>query len=330
MAKYAIDDGQLAPDRQVPDHGAAPEADHRSRTVDLFLASLSVTPLRARTADGTSHVLEVTLACTDPVLAPKALQSFLDNYLQLGARQNRRLGEAASRLTESRLAQARDDLRQSQDRIVALLSQEGGGTRHADAAADAGLRLDLSPGVVGSTPAVGAARPQALALPLRLDDARPLATDDAGNVRHAPAPRRIPATLRETTPLETELARLERMRQAAQDRDAALQDQLDRSFRMDPAEAAHRVIIDAPDHPAVADGRSGVGALPGPIAGLLVGVMLAVLREFGRDRMRTSGEAAHALGVPVLGAIPTLSAKAMTSYFRPSGQAPGAGVADRA
>jgi capsular polysaccharide biosynthesis protein len=51
-------------------------------------------------------------------------------------------------------------------------------------------------------------------------------------------------------------------------------------------------------------------ALPGLIAGLLLGLLFAALRELRGGRMRSPREAEWALGAPVLGAIPTLSAKA--------------------
>ena len=59
----------------------------------------------------------------------------------------------------------------------------------------------------------------------------------------------------------------------------------------------------------VAGGRRAA-ALPGLVIGLLVGLMFAALRELRGQRMRSPREAEWALGAPVLGAIPTLSARA--------------------
>ena len=58
------------------------------------------------------------------------------------------------------------------------------------------------------------------------------------------------------------------------------------------------------------DGGSGTLAWRGLFAGLLTGLSLASARELRGGRMRTPREAAWALGAPVLGSIPTLSAKA--------------------
>lgn len=59
-------------------------------------------------------------------------------------------------------------------------------------------------------------------------------------------------------------------------------------------------------------------SLPGLAAGLLMGLLVASLRELGGQRMRSPREAQWALGAPVLGAIPTLSAKARDALVGPS------------
>jgi len=61
--------------------------------------------------------------------------------------------------------------------------------------------------------------------------------------------------------------------------------------------------------------------LSGLAAGLLLGLLLAALRELGGDRMRSAREASWALGAPVLGAIPTLSARARETLLEPRPEA---------
>ena len=72
-----------------------------------------------------------------------------------------------------------------------------------------------------------------------------------------------------------------------------------------------------------------VGERPRPTpsglaAGLLLGLLLAALRELGGERMRSAREASWALGAPVLGAIPTLSARARATLLEPRPAAPDA------
>jgi hypothetical protein len=77
---------------------------------------------------------------------------------------------------------------------------------------------------------------------------------------------------------------------------------------------AGRYDADAPDRPTWGQKDKTVG-LMGPFAGLLVGLLLAAPRELGGDRMRSAREVERALGAPVLGAIPTLSARARSAYL---------------
>lgn len=246
--------------------------------------------------------------------------------------QNRRLAEASSPVIETQLAQAKEDLRQSQDRIVALLVQDSEPSRRgADdtgAVAAQGLKLELNPDVAvagaGALPLGAALKAQALEPQLRLDEARQPHADDAENVldlrsQAAGSQPRFAGTVHENTPLGAELNRLERARQFAQQRCVALQrkrDQIGLDMRHDASGSERRAIIDAPDPLTVAEGeKKKVVAMRGPVAGLMLGLLLAALRELGGDRMRSSREAEWALGAPVLGAIPTLSAKARNSYF---------------
>ena len=98
-------------------------------------------------------------------------------------------------------------------------------------------------------------------------------------------------------------------------------------MRRDAEDADERDNIDLYERPlATPDRGQGVG-LTGLVAGLLLGLVLAALRELGGARMRTPRQAEWALGAPVLGAIPTLSAKARNACFVPAPGAPDAASA---
>jgi hypothetical protein len=94
--------------------------------------------------------------------------------------------------------------------------------------------------------------------------------------------------------------------------DVAVDDAIAAALREAPP-AAGRMLRppSAADEPARA-------SLPGLAAGLLMGLLVASLRELGGQRMRSPREAQWALGAPVLGAIPTLSAKARDALVEPS------------
>jgi hypothetical protein len=222
------------------------------------------------------------------------------------------------------LTQARDDLRRAEDDVVALLVRDGW------RAGGRGLKLDLDPALQadgrsgGPTSSLAELNTHTTPWPLRLDEARQLPAGDAGNVRAASLElagplQRLDAAMRVNTVFEADLGRLDGARQLARARLVGLQHQRDRndlSMRLNPADAETRVVFEAPDRRSVSEvGNQRFVALLGLAGGLLLGLLLAGLRELGGGRMRSPHEAESALGVPVLGAIPTLSAKARDTYL---------------
>ena len=100
-------------------------------------------------------------------------------------------------------------------------------------------------------------------------------------------------------------------------------DEIDAVLREAPP-AAGRFMHINPDRAQTAGEERPDAMLPGLVAGLLLGLLVAARRELGGDRMRSPREAEWALGAPVLGAIPTLSAKARNALLEPSPTRPDA------
>jgi hypothetical protein len=239
---------------------------------------------------------------------------------------------------DARLAKARQDLRQSEDRIAALFSG------HADRRA---LKIDR--GSQPAAPAGAAERPGLSAsagdaasptgVPLRLDGASRTTGPDAGNSpdptsRTAAAPPSPSQVVPERTPLEAELNRLERARHNAQQRFAALAhwlDEGDLSQELEPTAAGLAGGIGIADPMIAAEQTRRVDAAwLGTLVGLLAGILVAGWIELAGDRMRSRREVERALGVPVLGSMPTLSAKARQATLTPQGARPSFLAAQRA
>ena len=65
-------------------------------------------------------------------------------------------------------------------------------------------------------------------------------------------------------------------------------------------------MVDAPTQPQSGEARKKkLIAMAGPAAGLLLGLLLAALRELTRQRLRTRRDVERLLGVPLLGALPS-------------------------
>jgi hypothetical protein len=101
--------------------------------------------------------------------------------------------------------------------------------------------------------------------------------------------------------------------------DAGWSDEIEAALRQAPPAAGRFVAMSSSP-----DARRPRPTPSGLAAGLLLGLLLAALRELGGQRMRSAREASWALGAPVLGAIPTLSARAREMLLEPRPAAPDA------
>jgi len=306
---------------------------------ELFLETVAVQPLRSKTAETASNVLELKIESTDPALAPRALQALLDNYLRVGAQQTQKLGEATSRLLETRLTEARTELQRIDELLVTLALRESArpgaaavpgraATAEAQRAPlDGGLRLDLAldGSRAGNAQAVTQLKSQTLELQARLDELRQVYTDEAENVRNLrrridASQARLSSSVRAGVRAEAEFTRLERTRVLAQDRFVELQkklDQIELYLQLNATAVDSRVVVDPPSVAKRVPGKSkALLAGLGPMLGLLLGLLLAGVRELFDGRLHNPADAERALGVPVLLALPPLAAAERERWLR--------------
>ena len=227
------------------------------------------------------------------------------------------------------MVQARDELRSAEDDILALSLKQVGrtdtllpipsGTR---AAAPGGMRLDfdLDVGSSGRTQVLTSLKTQAQELQAQLDQARQLYTEDSENVkglrdRLKSSQGRLRDAIGQGARADVEMSRLERVRNLAQDRFVELRkrlDQINLYLQLNPTETNSRSVIDRPTVPVVAEGGAsarGAMVLLGPLVGLLLGLLLAGIREFLDSRLRGDSEVRRTLGLTVLAGLPVLNAE---------------------
>lgn len=153
-----------------------------------------------------------------------------------------------------------------------------------------GLRLDLELG-----PDLAAAPGEVVARDDEADTPAQGIADDATRTR-----RMQGATVARDDEADTPVARLDDTREL---------DDIDALLKRSPTSAGPG-FARTPDALPTTGGLRGGALAPGLLAGLLLGLLAAAARELRGDRMRSVREAEWALGVPVLGAIPTLSSRA--------------------
>jgi len=297
--------------------------------VELFMKGITVEPTRSKTADTTSNVLETHFACADKALAAKSLAALLQEYIQFGAQHNRELGETTYRLVDSKIREETSELNDLDDQILALTVEQASRaevTSNTQAAmtrmahstpGGTGLDATLSSSRSGTgASGLGMLKSETIEMQARLEEAQQLYTDQSPNVRHlaqqlAALRERLNAGVRASAALDARLERLERQRALAVERYTGLRQKLDQIqlyLQLNPVESDSRLITETPLQPYKPNIKTTVlVGLLGPMAGLLLGLMIAGLREYFDHRLQNPQEVQRFLGLDTLGIVPKVS-----------------------
>jgi len=303
-----------------------------NETVELFLNGMTVEPLRSKTADTTSNVLEARFDCADRELAARALAALLEEYIHFGARHNRELGESTHRLVDSKIREETLELNDLDDQVLALTVQQasrtdippldagGGAGREArDTTREtSGVPLDttLNSARSGVQSSLALLRTEILELQGKLDEEKQLFTDESPNVRHLQQQldalhARLYAGVRSSAESDERLQRLDRQRALALERFNQLRvkrDQIDLYLQLNSVESDSRFVTETPvppDKPLLKT-KIRIGVL-GPLAGVLLGLMLAGLSEYFDHRVQNAEDVKRYLGCNMLGIVPKVS-----------------------
>jgi uncharacterized protein involved in exopolysaccharide biosynthesis len=160
---------------------------------------------------------------------------------------------------------------------------------------------------------LGLLKTETIDLQARLEEARQLYTDDSPNVRHlreqlASIRARLSAGVHANAELDTKLERLDRLRALALERFTELRtkrDQIELYLKLNPVEADARLITEAPFQPEKPKVKTKmIFAAMGPIAGVLLGLLLIGLREFFDHRLQDPEDVKRYLGLETLAILP--------------------------
>lgn len=299
----------------------AARADRPDGVVNDFLTLLTVEPVRSKTAETTSNVLEISLATTDPALSRRALQGVLDSYLRVSTQQNRGLGTETTRLLQAEIARSKKELKTIEDAMVALAVRESAQPEFASSTTTAtfggGGQARRDAGRNANETATSLLVSQVLDLQGQLDALRENFTEQTQSVvrlrqRLGEVRGRLAAQMRTSATNSATFNQLERQRVIAQDHYVELRrklGQIDLYMALTPAALDGRIVVSPPTRPDPENGDGAKTKLPllaGPVAGLLLGLLLAVLRELLQPRVRTRREVERLLGLHMLGALPSM------------------------
>lgn len=310
-------------------------------TVREFNKSFTVEPLKSKSADTTSNMIMVSLKATDPEVAHRALQTLMEEYVLLTVEQNQKLGLEAYALVERNMKQAGNDLESAKERERAFIAENGAALASRFGFPGLGgteTGKDKHPGLskAAEQSTVGALRAHLVDMELRLIELRNVFTDTSENVllqkRAIEELRsRIDSEIRRTAANEMTLAALSLDVKTAEAHYIDLRRKLEQIglyLQLNPAEAAHRTIAEAPLRPKTSEWKKSVLVnVLGAIAGLLLGLGIAGYREYSDHRLSSPEALEHYLGLKALAVVPMQDDASLRESLAPTNRQSQKGVA---
>jgi uncharacterized protein involved in exopolysaccharide biosynthesis len=301
--------------------------DAMAATVKAFGNSVAIEPVQSKGAQDSSNVIEVRLTGTDPLITQAVLTSLLQQYVARSAAGDRALGEQALAALNTQTDQAKAELAKSaadivayvtgsearylsSDNLVSVGTVGATGTKEGEGSSD--KRNAVGSNQVASS-ITAKLRAEIEEQQIKVDTLSAAYTDDYEAVVTARRQlqklrARVQTESRSTTLAQANLGMLERKRGLAQARYVELQHKLDQIslyLQLLPVEVQGRLVTELP---RLAVKESSIKKilllLFGPIAGLLLGLALATLREFADRRLQSREAVERYLGFETLASLP--------------------------
>ncbi|MGV3709069.1 MAG: hypothetical protein ACO1Q7_09515, partial [Gemmatimonas sp.] len=270
---------------------------------EMLQQSLIIRPSPSKSVEAAPDVILVALPAADRVVAVRALNVLLDEYIKFGSQLNERAGESALAVVRSETAEAETQLLAAEERLRRLRTTAGVRNNVGGTLAEDPLVARLKKELVDVQLALAASRRTFLE---RSDTVQYLSRSEADiqarlNTAVASDARRAGD--------ENELRRDVREAELRYDELRKRADEISLYLRANIGAASDRIVIEEPIASGSSDWKQRLLlALGGSIAGLLFGLAIAAVREYTDQTLGTRSAARRYLGMQPAAALPEASA----------------------
>lgn len=310
-----------------------PDAYGFKGTVKEFNASFTVEPLKSKSAETTSNVIQVTLKATDPKIAQMALQALLEEYVGQTVEQNAKMAHDAYELVQQNLQQAAEQLQARREQQRKFIADKGETLPSLYASVlpmSSDQVRDSTTGTAtnGAQTTIGVLRNRLVQLQLKLIDMRETYTDDSESIKLlkqsiALVEERIRTELQATAKSEETLSALDLEVKASEQQYLDLRHKLEQIalfLSLNPAESYNRLISEPPLVPKSSEWkRSVLVTILGSLGGLLLGLGIAGYREYSDHRLSSADAIRTHLGLNPLAVVDLLGEADLRAAFKPAG-----------
>jgi uncharacterized protein involved in exopolysaccharide biosynthesis len=306
-------------------------------TVDQFSDSFTVAPVKSKSAETNSNVIEVQLKAADPLLAQVAVQALLEQYLNYSIDLNQKSGAEAYKIVEQNTRDAMAKVEEAQNNMRQFLMKRGtdqalpymasGDVPAANAAAGVPSQGSDTVSTPGDNTSVSVLKSRLIDMELRLVELKQSYSNGSSNVvvaeqAVAQLKKRIQDEVLRNADYQTTYAQLDREQKSAEQFYLELKrklDQISLFLKMNPYEVDNRVITEPPLYPESSQWKKdlAIGALAS-LLGLILGLGIAGYREYSDHTLQTPEDVKRYLGLDTLATVHLAEAKEMAQAVGPN------------
>lgn len=312
-------------------------------TVDALIKSITVEPVKSKSANTNSNIIKVTLRSPDPQLGRRELDALLEAYTRFQPALQQTAGQRAQTLVRNNMDESYQQVLKAQKRLRTFLANHGpvagsgmtGGILPNPAALSVGA--DLGPSSArkrggqkqdgfrydeqsvltspGDETAVSMMKTRLVAMELKLLDMQ----QDFGHDNEAVNKlKKSIALLKPRLKKEMDAYAADQITQISLERDLHADEnkylelkkrlsQIQLFLEMNAGQAGNRVVVASPVTPDSSDWKKRVlvGSL-GSVGGLFLGFLLAGIREYSDHLLDSKERVQRSLHMPVLATIPMM------------------------
>lgn len=292
--------------------GPDPKKQGFEDTVSELVKSIQVAPVKSKSSETTSNIMEISLRTHDRAIADKTLLGIMEAYQKHNTTINRAAGERAYRIIERRKKEAFAELLRNQAELEAFVGDTKGTQDIRGSKSTGRVPRSASSSDGGS---IALLKKQVLEKELELEELRQKYNSGHFMVQRlenaiANLKKRIATETQKYATSDSKLRSLERKLEISENLYMELEKKLNQIqiyLDMNESEIESRIIVEPPLPPRSSEWKKdAVLGLLGSFGGLLLGVGFAGYREYGDHRLESSNEIQQTFGIEVLGTVSEL------------------------
>jgi uncharacterized protein involved in exopolysaccharide biosynthesis/Mrp family chromosome partitioning ATPase len=301
-------------------------------TVEAFQQSLIVKPIKSKSAEANSNLIEIRLKAPTAETAHLGLDALLAAYTKYDITVNQRAGETAHRIVKLQLDETYAKVKAAQARLRAFLlarTEHKGTVLPESVSVNSGGREGVEDGLVTSPrdqTSLSILKSKLIELEMERLDAEKTFQGESDRAEMLgrtikALQSRVSKELKNDAENHVTLANLERDVRTIDTEYIEINNrltQIDLFLKVNEQQFSNRIVVEPPVRPRTSDRKRQIllGVFSS-FGGLLLGVGLAALREYGDHTLRTAADVRRFLRLDVLASLPMVPPAVVAAVGRP-------------